>query len=502
MKTPTASSPAVVSVPTSSSFAATDSRHRFIVCAALAAFVFASRAWLAQVWGSVLPYWDEWDLEAVGLYRPWLDGTLHLGDLFKPHNEHRLFLTRLCDIGFFVLYGRWAPWAQIVLNAALHAATAAALAALFWRPLTSRARTGFVAGLAFLFAATAGWQNALYGIQSQVYFVSLLAVGALAGLTLAPVLTRVWWAGWAAAVLALFSLASGVLAALAALVVGILFTPVERWRTVRHWIGLGLLGAIVAFGLLGFTEPPGQVDLHAQNVAQFYSAFSRSLGWPHVNSPFLWVIMQLPLIALLGVRWHRREPLSALDRCALALLAFAVLQASAVAHNRANGLVEFRPLSRYQDPLLLGVAVQLYAALQLASTCGRAGRLLAIGWSTTAAVGLLTLTTINLTFNLPYKRAQDIAGLAQVRAYLVSGDATVFTRDPAHPAPHPNPKVIQGVLDDPVLRPVLPIAFFTDYPGPAGEPPPWVIAHGRTLTLVTFLTLGLVLLWPRRRLRH
>ena len=83
-------------------------RRRLIVCTTLAALVFASRAWLAQVWGSALPFWDEWDLEAVGLYRTWMDGTLRLGDLFHAHNEHRLLLTRLVDLGFFVLYGRWA----------------------------------------------------------------------------------------------------------------------------------------------------------------------------------------------------------------------------------------------------------------------------------------------------------------------------------------------------------------------------------------------------------
>ena len=476
-----------------------DHSRRFVVCTALAALVFASRAWLAQVWGSVLPFWDEWDLEAVGLYRPWLDGTLRLSDLFNAHNEHRLLLTRLCDLGFFVLYGRWAPWAQLVLNAALHAAAAAALAALFWRGLTPRSRTGFVAGLAVLFSAVFGWQNALLGIQSQVYFASLLAIGALAGLTLAPPLSRGWWAGWAAATLALFSLASGVLAALAALATTLLFTPRDRWRNARHALALAFIAAIAAFGLLSFTEPPGQLAFHAQTLTQFYAVFSRCLSWPHVNSPLLWVLMQLPLIALLVVHWRRRLPLSALDRCALALLAFAILQAAAVAHNRANGLMESRPLSRYQDPLLLGVAAQLYAALRLATTCGRSGRLLTLTWSAAAAVGLLTLTTTNLTLNLPYKRAQDIASLAQIRSYLVDRDATVFTRDPLYPGPHPDPTVVQRVLDDPVLRPVLPVAFFTDYPGPAGENPPWVIAHGRSLTLIACATLALILLWPRRR---
>ena len=470
-------------------------RRRLIVCTTLAALVFASRAWLAQVWGSALPFWDEWDLEAVGLYRPWMDGTLRLGDLFQAHNEHRLLLTRLVDLGFFVLYGRWAPWAQIVLNAALHAATAATLAALFWPALTARPRTGFIIGIAVIFSAICGWQNALLGIQSQVYFSNLLAVGALAGLTLAPPLSRGWWAGWVAALLALFSFAAGVFAALAALAVTFVFPPGGR-RTLGHWAALTLIAALAAFSLFGFTEPPGQVAFHAQNLSQYYAVVSRCLGWPHVNSPVAWLLMQLPLVALLASRCRTRTTLNALDRCALALVMFAVLQAAAVAHQRGNGLMDSRPLSRYQDPLLLGAAAQLYAALQLAISWGRAGRTVTLAWSASAAFGLLTLTTTNLTLNLPYKRAQDIASLAQVRTYLITQDSTLFTRDPVFPGPHPNPKVVQQVLDDPVLRPVLPLAFFNDHSGSHGEPPPWIIAHGRTLFLVALAAFFAALVWP------
>ncbi len=469
-----------------------------VVCAALAALVFACRAWLAQVWGSALPFWDEWDLEADGLYRPWLNGTLRITDLFQPHNEHRLLLTRLVDLGFFILYGRWAPWAQIVLNAVLHAATAAGLTAIFWPALAPRARTGFAVGVALIFCATSGWQNALLGIQSQVYFASMLAVAALAGLTLARQWSLGWWCGFAAALLALYSLASGVLAALAAAAVMLAF-PSQPRRSAGYWLALGLIIGISAFGLLGFREPPGQRAFHAQNLSQFYGVFVRCLSWPHVNSTLLWLLMQLPLVVLLIVIWRRRTPLTATDRCAIALAVFSALQAAAVAHNRAAGLMDLRPLSRYQDPLLLGTAAQLYAALRLAVVLERPGRLLACAWAAAGIFGLIDLTGTNLTLNLQYKRLQDTASLDQVRTYLRTRDATVFTRDPLYPGPHPNPQVVQRILDDPVLRPVLPKAFFIDHPGNAGEPPPWVIAHGRTLTIFAFATFVIVLSWPRRR---
>ena len=75
---------------------------RAAVCGALAAVVFFSRAWLIREWGSPLPFWDQWDAEAIGLYWPWLNGTIHWQDLFRAHNEHRIFLTRAADLALFV----------------------------------------------------------------------------------------------------------------------------------------------------------------------------------------------------------------------------------------------------------------------------------------------------------------------------------------------------------------------------------------------------------------
>ena len=93
--------------------------------------VFASRAWLIQVWGSPVPFWDEWGAEGLDLYRPWLTGTLRWSDLFAAHNEHRIALTRLADLALFMAQGRWNVWSELILNAVLHASTAAALSAIF-----------------------------------------------------------------------------------------------------------------------------------------------------------------------------------------------------------------------------------------------------------------------------------------------------------------------------------------------------------------------------------
>jgi hypothetical protein len=468
-----------------------------IICFALAAVILSSRLWLAQVWGSALPFMDEWDVEAISLYRPWLDGTLRFTDLLKPHNEHYLFLTRLVDLGFFILYDRWEPWSQIVLNAALHAGTAALLNAWFWNSLSAQGRVGMTVGLAVIFTATCGWQNALLGIQSQVYFSSLFAVLGLGGLILTPFFSVRWWLGWFAALMGLFCFAGGVLAALAGVIAMVAFRP-GCLATKKGWLSQLLVVAVVVLGLSIYVEPLGQLPLHAKTVRQFYEVFARCLAWPHVNSSWMWLVMQLPLAVLIVTRWLRRSSPDRIEHFAVALAVFASLQAAAVANNRAAGLIDWRPLSRYQDPLLLGAAANCFAALRLANRYGRSGRLLAIGWSAAAAIGLLILTTTNLTLNLPYKRAQDTESIAQVRTYLATGDFGVFSRDPRFTGPHPNPDIVKQVLDDPLLRPVLPKIFFSDRAESAPGMKPSLITQGRALFVLSSLILLATLAFKMR----
>jgi hypothetical protein len=469
---------------------------RATLCSALAALVFCSRAWLIRAGGSPVPFWDQWDAEALGLYLPWLHGTFRWADLLQAHNEHRIVCTRLADLALFVARGGWDPWTELLLNAALHAATAAGLAGIFWPATTARNRPVLVLGLAVLFTSTCGWQNALWGFQSQFYFANLFTVAAIAGLCLGPPARAGWWLGLGAAGLALFTTGGGLLAAAAILAASL----GARWRatpTVRPWWADALVAAVLLAGIALRPTAAGHDPLHAKSLAQFLAVWTRCLAWPWVDSGFLGLVMPLPLVGLVTVRWRQRVALDGPERCALALGLFAVLHAAAVAYSRGAGLLDARPLSRYQDPLLLGVAAQLFAALRLGAGAGRVRRIALLLWGGLALAGLIGLTETNLTLNLPYKRSQDGASLAMIRAYVATGDAAVFTRDARFAGPHPDPHVVQRVLDDPALRAILPPTLLAAPDDPAG-PPPRVIQHGPALTAVSGALLLILVAWRRR----
>ena len=78
---------------------------------ALLLVILGAKLWIIQVYGSPLPYWDQWD-EAKLVFKPWLEGHLTWGALFAAHNEHRIVFTRLLDLLELRLNGQWDPELQ------------------------------------------------------------------------------------------------------------------------------------------------------------------------------------------------------------------------------------------------------------------------------------------------------------------------------------------------------------------------------------------------------
>jgi hypothetical protein len=457
----------------------------------LVLLVFFSRAWLIHTWGSPLPFWDQWDAEAATLYAPWMQGTLHARDLFAAHNEHRVVLTRLADLGLFIANGGWNPWSQLLLNAALHAIIAGSVAAIFWETLAPKSRAIFFAGIAMLFVSTAGWQNALWGFQSQVYFASLLGVVAIAGITAGPPLRGKWWIGWTAALLGLFANASGLLGVVAIFLVAFAAAWVQRDRA--SWLAAGATLVPLALGLALRVEPPAHAALHARDAGEFTAVFAHSLAWPHVDRAWVFVLMIWPLCWLVIRRRRERRPLDFGDRCALALGLLGGLHAAAIAYSRGAGLIEHRPLSRYQDPLVLGVAAQLFAVARLAVDGLRLERIAFLGWGATLAAGLITLTATNLTLNLPFKRAQDRLALPVIRSIAANPTTHAPNETDAFTIVHPsNPDSARRVLTDPTLVATLPAFLRENTPVELTAPKP--IAWAVPLTLISAVFFGVMLL--------
>ena len=71
-----------------------------------------------------VPFWDQWDAEAGAVLIPFNECGLSWRAMFTPHNEHRVFFTRLYALDVVLANGQWDPRVQQVCNAAMHSFTA------------------------------------------------------------------------------------------------------------------------------------------------------------------------------------------------------------------------------------------------------------------------------------------------------------------------------------------------------------------------------------------
>lgn len=461
----------------------------YALAASLTLLAFFSRAWLVNSWGSPVPFWDQWDSEALGLYLPWLEHTLGWRDFFSAHNEHRIVLTRLAALTLFVAQDGWHTWSQLLLNGTLHATTFFLLFHALARDLTPRTLLIFSCGLALLATATAGWQNALWGFQTQFYFAQLFAAGAFLAMAGSAPLTAGWWLGALSASLALLSNGGGWFAPLSVLggmlIVHFRQFPVQR--RVRFIISLGVLVFLTAAGMLLSAKAPQHALFYARDLSQFWAVCSRSLAWPYVyTGGVAFLVMQSPVLFLVVSRWREKSPFTTAERAAVMVALYAGLSAAAVAYSRGGVLLNSVPLSRYHDAFILGTAAQLFALLVIARSNGRPGRLAAIGWCALLMAGLISLTTENLVRHLPLIHAQDQASLIKVRAYAVTGDVRVLTPTPGKSGPHPSsPQTVADIMSNPTIKPHLPVELTQPQDTPLN--PPWLIRHARSLTLISAL---------------
>ena len=65
----------------------------FAVC--LFTLVVAAKWATFGKYGSPMPDWDQWDAEGGALFIPWHKGEDLLPHVVRPHNEHRVILTKL-----------------------------------------------------------------------------------------------------------------------------------------------------------------------------------------------------------------------------------------------------------------------------------------------------------------------------------------------------------------------------------------------------------------------
>jgi hypothetical protein len=345
-----------------------DHRPVWLWAAAAGAVVMAAHWWLIAHAGTDIPFWDQWDLEGKWLYPAWCDGTLRFGALFHAFNGHRLVWTFLLDLSLFALNGQWDPLLQMAAGAGLHAFGAGFLVRELTRGSTNWKEQGCVAmGVALAFLPLAAWQNALWGFQSQFYFVLIFSFMALAWLGATDPSPIRLLGGLAAGLAAMFSSGAGELVPVALLGLAVLRATEKRrlegvWRSA--WLSLVLL--VVAVVLM--KSAPVDKALEPGAPKQFIAGFMRVMAWPHVDQPLAALALNLPLLLVVVGRIARRRQPRAGEDFVLLIGGWAVATALALAWARGGDAeIQIGVPSRYVDFVMLLPLANAWCALVLAA---------------------------------------------------------------------------------------------------------------------------------------
>lgn len=432
----------------------------FALC--LFAFILGVRWAVFDRYGMTMPEWDQWDAEGLYLLAPWFNNDHFLRALFTPHNEHRVVLTKLLNLGLTVANGHWDQRLETTANAFLPATLAVAFFFLARRHLARRWLAPLTVFLAVIFAFPFAWQNVLGGFHSQQFFLVSLALVAIALLPFATPFSVRWWLGALAAWLGLLSMGSGLFGAVVVIgLVGVQFF--RRERTFASALPTLVVCTLVsAVGWFTRTEVPYHASLKAQNLHDFAFTIIRSLQWPAPLSPWFAVVLWLPFAWLIARLVFSSRPLPAPPRgfgyFILGLGVWVWLQLVATGYARGAGGPP--PASRYIDTLVFGLVANAFALVWLAAPALLAASLrrglaaLALAW-----VGLFVWgaqAELRQIFNveLPpvevYHRYCEI----NVRNYLYTGDEKHL--DQEH-IPYPGAGSFLQRIGIPALRDRLPV---------------------------------------------
>jgi hypothetical protein len=405
------------------------------------------------------PFWDQWDAEARLLYIPFSHCDLTWPQMFSLHNEHRIFFTRLLALDLLVINGQWDPLVQQVVNAGIHAFTAAIIAGIFWLSNERRRLDVWVFVCGVIFAMPFAWENTLVGFQSAFYFLLIFSVAALWLVTESAIGSIPWCLGWACAGSALFTSAGGVTSTVAIGSVILLKVAGEQkvWR--EALINLAVAAGVTGAGWALASPPlPGHEELKARTAAEFSGALWHNLAWPWIFESKMALVMWMPACVLLfSVAW-RRGRTTILERLSLGLGAWVLLNSAAIAFGR--GAAGAYPARRYMDFLSLGLVANAGAVIAMLNravgTTARRVMLAALaGWLAFAVIGVDRLTTLALA-DLGVWRQFYANHAANVRRYVVTGDLHDFmSKPPLNEIPYPDPQSLAITLRDPYIRSIL-----------------------------------------------
>lgn len=423
---------------------------------AFAALFFGLKLWLIGTYGNATPFWDQWDAEAARLYKPFLEGTLGWAELFVPHNEHHIFITRLLALALLSLNRIWNPMVQMVANAALHTGVLIFNVVLLARTLGSKHLPALLLFSLVLFGIPYAWENTLAGFQSQFYFVLFFSIACLWLFVIPQPFSGRWWIGVICAIFAFLSLASGIFAPAAAAVVDLMLYAMGLRKTWKQLFAIAILAVLFMVGVLLTPSLAQHASLKAGSFSQFFYELMAVLSWPMPSNFIAALIRNLPAMILAGFIVWKRPPANDGRWFLVALFVWGLGQAVSIAYGRAAVSLSSRYLDLFAIAILINfVCLILIARDYIGQRRGLAIAVVAI-WTAAVLLSLGLYVGKRVPAELAAKRATGLAQEINMRNYLATGDVTALKDKPYLNIPYPNAERLASILESTTVREILP----------------------------------------------
>lgn len=438
----------------------------------IALLVFGSKLWLIKDFGNITPFWDQWDGEGGGLYDALLRHGWTAPNWFAPHNEHRIFTTRLLSALILVVNNGWDPKLQMEVNALIHVLAISMLVwfstdGAFWEARWLMLIAGVTTIVPFAV------ENTLGGFQSAFYFLLFFSFIALRVLVSSPALSPKWWLGLGAAALSYLSLASGALTVLAAAAaIGLRFS-VTRPRLHKDQLAIALLSCLFVAMLVATPAIERHAALHAHSLWELVNGFVINAGWP-IRLGELWngfvinAARPLNLASIFGALTMSFFPVAltfvlvknrlggSTDWFLVAVWLFVLGNCLAISYERNAAMTA----SRYFDLLALNVIVSGACIQRLipytAAWRRKALWIGAVVWAVAVVAGVVSNGLERLPGLLEHKRIFGQQEELNVRNFLATNDERWLRGKPQFAIPYPDANRLAALLRRDTIRSILP----------------------------------------------
>ncbi len=419
--------------------------------------IIGAKLCLILKYGSDIPYWDQWDSEAMLLLKPWKEGTLELLSLFGPHNEHRIFFTKVWALFLTAINHQWDARLETTANIFIHLLTILFLLGFGLKYLHKLYLILFSIFVILLYSLPHNWENTLHGFQSQFYFLSIFSFIHIWGTFKEKPFHKVWCIAQLAGLCAIFSMASGFISALAILWMIGFQSIYHRKFSFKEFYSLLVSAALVGLGFILKIPAPHHDSLKADSIFVFFQSVFRILAWPE-SFPLIALIFFIPLIFFfrnLLAKKPKKE-----DVIISALIVWIGLQIAALAYSRGGN--HFGVSSRYTDLFSIYLILSGLCTLTLCNRYVRNNLLklvLILIWALPLCLGMYSKYSSFIKKTGPTLRTQHAAQEKNIKEFLQSGDIEALRNKRHAHIPYPHVDRFKSMLEEESILSLLPASI-------------------------------------------